>query len=674
QLKLAAQFVNESRAELYAVREQMEARPTDPWPRGRGHVVLAAPGTSEGEKGYLEPGGSFSPSVGSFGVSIWLTDEQGTLVTTSDDMPLPTIRQTVSIPNGERLAGIVTDTPYYHARWSSSGNGRWELHVKPKPLSKAKTFFVIRSVGPAGGPVRSLDWDGHALVINNRWTVTVDPAPLTVDLGEEGQPGWTRSQSGQTHWSGDLGWGYARLELGQETEWRMQIMRPANGEQEKAPALAMDSRLQIDVPDRQFLNSLQAQLAHIMMGLVGRETRPGDPMNYPRPWLRDGAYEVVALAHAGHLEAAQALSRQFAEEDFFGGFGPEADAPGLAIWALEDVAARLGRGEYDQSIWPHVRRKAEFIEAMLDATRPIFRPIKKPIVPAVARRHDLGLVCEASSNGLIIGRMDNHRPLLFVNAVSYRGLIDAAALASRVRQPELARRWRARAEALRHAWERAFTPPESDNARAYMNALWPTGTARSSKERLQEALEARWSALRSADGSFRTLPLWTYFDLGEAHQWLLLDQPDRAWKTMRWFWDHQASPGLYTWWEGDHAENDSHRWDSIRGWVHPPHVTPHYWTAAEMALLQLDMLTYWDESTPDPTVVIGSGIPVEWLRTPMKVSGLPLPGGEIDWDWNGRRMLVRLTGTPHNIRLGPAFPRNTPIEMERAPLSRIVLQ
>jgi hypothetical protein len=390
-------------------------------------------------------------------------------------------------------------------------------------------------------------------------------------------------------------------------------------------------------------------------------------MNYPRPWLRDGAYEVVALAHTGHLDLAQALARQFAEEDFWGGFGPEADAPGLAIWALEDVAARLDQREYDKAIWPHVRRKAEFIEAMLDATRPIFKPIKKPIVPAVAYRQDLGLVCEAARDGLIIGRMDNHRPLLFVNAVSYRGLIDAAALASRIGQPELAQRWRTRAEALRRAWERAFTPPESNNDRTYVNALWPTGVAHSSKEPLQEALQSRWSKLRMADGSFREPPLWTYFDIGEAHQWLLLDQPDRAWKTVRWFWDHQASPGLYTWWEGDGPENSFHRWDGIRGWLHPPHVTPHYWTAAEMALLQLDMLTYWDQWTAEPTLVIGAGIPADWLRSSMSVSGLPLPGGEVNWDWDGRRMQVRFTGVSPKVRLGPAFPRNTPLDI--APVS-----
>jgi hypothetical protein len=667
QLKQAAQFVHESRTELYGAREQMDARPTDPWPRGQGHVVLAAPGTAEVEKGYLEPGGSFSPWVGSFGVSIWLTDEQGTLLTTSDEIPLPAVRQHGMSSDGGSFAAIVTDTPYYQAQWSSPASGQWILHVKPKSLSKAKMFLVIRSVGPAGGPVQALDWNGHALAINNRWAVTMDPQPIAVDVGEEGQPGWTKNHAGTTYWAGKSGWGYARFELSHETEWRMHIARNDAGDQAPPAITATHSDLQIDVPDAQFVTSLQAQVAHIMMGLVGGETRPGDPMNYPRPWLRDGAYEVVALAHAGHLELAQALSRQFAEEDFFGGFGPEADAPGLAIWALEEVAVRIGRQEYDRTIWPHVRRKAEFIEAMLDTPRPIFKPIKKPIVPAVSHRQDLGLVCEAARDGLIIGRMDNHRPLLFVNAVSYRGLTDAADLALRVGQEELAHRWRTRAEDLRRAWERAFTAPESNNDRTYVNALWPTGVAGASKDKLRAALQSRWTILRTADGSFRNLPLWTYFDIGEAHQWLLLEQPDRVWKTVRWFWEHQASPGLYTWWEGNGAENSFHRWDRVRGWLRPPHVTPHYWTSAEMALLQLDMLTYWDQWTTEPAIVIGAGIPAAWLRASMNVSGVPIPGGRVDWQWDGRRMHVRAAGVSSTVHLGPAFPPNTPLDIERAP-------
>lgn len=665
QIKQAAYVVYKADAERWGIRQHMAARPMDPWPRGRGHVVLAAPGTAATDKGYLEPGGSFSPSVGSFGVSIWVTDEHDHLIATSDDVPLPTIRQDL-VPDSPRRVGIRTDTTYYRAEWSDQGNGQWTLQLSPHSFSTGKVFVVIRSIGPAGGPVRSLNWNGKRLTINESWTVTFDSLPVAVDVGEEGQAGWIDHRSGLTDWSGDSGWGYARVELPKSSARRMYFQRADVEPVSSPPDMMAGGSLIVNVPDGRFIASLQAQISHIAMGLVGTETRPGDPMNYPLAWLRDGAYELVALTHARHLNLAQTLARQFAQEDFFGGFGPEADAPGLAIWALEDLAVRVGRQEYDRELWPHIRRKAEFIEAMMDATRPIFRPVRKPIVPAVSYRSDLGLVCEPSRDGLIIGRMDNHRPLLFVNAVSYRGLMDASHMAIRVGEPDVARRWQAKAERLRRAWERAFVPPESNNDRTYVNSLWPTGVASASKGAMRDALTSRWNKLRSPDGAYRDLPLWTYFDIGEAHQWLLLDDLDRVWKTLRWFWDHQASLGLYTWWEGDRAENDFHRWDGIRGWLHPPHVTPHYWTAAEMALLQIDMLGYWDEWTEEPTVVIGAGIPPDWLHFPMNVSGLSLPGGQLDWNWDGRRMNVRLTNVAAaQVRLAATFPPRTPLQIER---------
>src|SRR5437016_2431682 len=71
----------------------MLQRPDDPWPRGKGHVLLAVPGCLEANKGYHEPGAGFSPSFGSFGVSIWITDNDGKIETTSDSIPLEDIRQ-----------------------------------------------------------------------------------------------------------------------------------------------------------------------------------------------------------------------------------------------------------------------------------------------------------------------------------------------------------------------------------------------------------------------------------------------------------------------------------------------------------------------------------------------------------------------------------------------------
>ncbi len=137
-------------------------------------------------------------------------------------------------------------------------------------------------------------------------------------------------------------------------------------------------------------------------------------------------------------------------------------------------------------------------------------------------------------------------------------------------------------------------------------------------------------------------------------------QSERAWQTLRWFWDHQASPGLYTWWEGRGEENTFGHWEQVRGWVDPPHVTPHYWTAAEMLLLQLDMLAY---GNPAGEIVIGAGVRPEWISRPVSARGLLTRFGPLEWFWDGKGMGVKVSGKAA-VRLGPAFPPGAAVEME----------
>lgn len=675
QFKQATDFIQNRAPNRYQVIGQMQQRPTDLWSRGIGHVVLAAPGSREVDKAYHEPGGSFSPSVGSFGVFVWLRDAQGNIKATSDNLPLSDIEQQLSSTQGQDIPGILTKTKDYQAQWVSHTQGKsWTLDLQPQVNANLKPMVVIRSVGPAGGKIKSLNWDGKRLLINDRWSVTSNPAPIAVHLGEEGWKDWKTERSGLAQWQGQNGWGYARFELADADKWSIDISDAASSPPKAAITVA-PSALKLALSDRRFAESLNAQVTHIKMGVVDRETRPGEPTNYPLTWQRDGAYQLVALARAGHLAAAKELSTYFAENDFFGGFGPEADAPGLSIWALEQVAqlqraAAIAEGSandlaYDRLLWPHIRRKAQFILQMLSTTKPIKQPIKGAIVPAAKNDSDLDLVAEPSRDGLIIGRMDRHRPLLFVNAVSYRGLLDAASLAERLDYAADAALWRAKALQLQKSWEKAFQPPESDNDRTYISSLWPSWIATGRKDELQQKLQARWNQQRiPQSGEFRTSPLWTYFTLAEAHQWLFLNRPEQVWTTLQWFWQHQASPGLYTWWEGNGEENTFYRWEDVRGWIQPPHVTPHYWTAAEMLLLQLDMLAYTDLAAREPTVVIGAGVPSQWLSQPMEIKGLSMPNGQIDWQWNNGQVNVQIRGSKVNLKLGASFPPNTAVQVK----------
>ncbi len=629
------------------VLRAMAQRPGDPWPRGQGHVVLAIPGSQQPEKGYHEPGGSFSPAVGSFGVAIWVREPDGKLKTTSGTLPIAQIRQWLQWPDPKGLPAIVTTTPYYEAAWTYLAAGTVTLQLDRRGDPHARLELAIRSVGSAGGPIEKIAWSDGRLTINDRWTVTVAPEPEAVYVGHEGDADWKSQRPKTKLWKGPDGWGYARIELAPGRTSKITLHDSVPPAANPLHYKAVRATLELELPDPRFADCLNAQVAHLMMGLMDRRTPPGEPTNYPLAWQRDGVAVVAGLARAGQLEVARELMKYFAENDFFGGFGAEGDAPGQGLRVLEDVASRLHDAALDRWLWPHVQRKAALIVKMAAAEKPIRMPYVGPIVPAHRQRNDLDLVCEPTAQnpqGLIRGRMDFGRPASYITAVSYQGLRGAAALARRLHHAEDADRWQALATRLQAAWLKA---PEWQEQRTYISGLWPTWVAAPSKVAYRDQL-ARHSDPQPY------LP-WTYFVAAATHQWVFLDQPDRAWKNLDWFLAQQTSPGLYTWWEGNGEENTFHLWEGVRGWVKPPHVTPHYWTAGEMLALLVDMLAYVDESQAEPVLVIGAGVPTSWADKPLRVRGLPTSLGLVDWSWKDGKMQVTVQGTKPKIRLGPAF-------------------
>ena len=661
---------NSDSSQRRLLQEAITAHPNNPWPRGEGHIVLAIPGATEDFKAYLEPGGSFSPAFASFGVSIWIGDTTGKRLAISDSIPLNELSQKFVWKAGGTIPAVRTETKFYTATWSSGGHGKWKLEFEPKTEEEQRVVLMIRSVGPAGGPITSLGWENkplrQRLAINDRWVVTFNRMLSQFDVAApDGAAHLTATGFRPVNWQPEEEWGYAGFNLpnGKSTEITI-----TDFEADAAPQLKFSrvaAPLKFKIPDPTFIDALQAQVAHLMMGLVGNETRPGEPNNYPLNWLRDGAYVIVALARAGQLEIAQQLIQPFAEHDFFGGFGAEADAPGLALWAMEEVAGLSNDRKLDNFLWPHVLRKTALISEMLAATNSVRKSYHGPIVPSHQRRGDLDLVCDAAKEGLVQGKMDWHRPVLYVNAVAYRGLLNAAILAERLGHADTAQEWRGKAVALRNAWNRAFVADKYANERNYICALYPSFVA-SDLPIFEQRLEKFWNSTHDETGTLAGTPLWTYFNLAQAHQWLVLGQPQKTWSDVRWFWEHQASPGLYTWWEGKGEENNFGRWEKmIRGWSQPRHVTPHYWTAAEMLLLQLEMLAFVDE-TREPLLVVGAGVPATWLEKPLEVAGIGTRFGKVDWEYRAGRLTVVQHGFRLPVKLGPEFPADTVIRIRKS--------
>jgi hypothetical protein len=640
------------------VLNHRELRPNDPWSIYNSHAILAIPGSAEGDKSYLEPGGSFSPKVGSFGLSIWLNDAQDALVASSDTLPSSQTQQSFNW-SATGMPAITTQTPYYKNTASVQENQSWQYETHFFNPSTLDASMLIRSVGPAGGPIHSIRWEQQQLIINDTWAVTFNPQPQFVTLGLEGIDSWY-GRNQRTAIKSDDGWAFARIQVdtSQPTIVNMQALKSLATY--TLPTQAIGANIKLNLPDARFSESLNAQIAHMMMGLVNNETRPGDPTNYPLAWQRDGTYTLVALTKAGQLKKAKALAQEFAETDFFGGFGAEADAPGLAIWALNQVSSQLNDAHYDQWLWPHMQRKAQLIERMLTTTTQIDADFKGKVVPQLLGDPYKHLIADPAKDGLIIGIMDHHRPLLFVNAVSYLGLMEASDMATRLEKHEDAKHWQRLAKQLKSAWDKAFIPPHIDNERTYISALWPSWIATGVEPKLQSLLEQRWLTQHDTAQQLKQRPLWTYFQLAESHQWLYLGHPERAWSTLTWFWAHQSAPNLYSWWEGDGEENSFGIWQNVRGWVKPKGVNPHYWTAAEMALLQMDMLGYIDRRHDKNTLVIGGGIPQDWMSHDMDVERLKVGAYTIDWHWRNGTMHVVIDGhQPISVKLANTFPTDT---------------
>lgn len=623
------------RDELSMARQQ---RPQDYWPRNVGHIPLGLPGGPESDKAYLEPGGSLSPGVESFGVSIWIRGAQG--LETSDTLPLKSIHQRFVGADERDGVGVRTETSAYVAEWRQRRLGEWSLALSA-PANAPPLEIALRSAGPAGGPITAVEVSDHGLIINRRWRVEALSGLRLIDLGAEGVPGWSSRREIGACSESARGWCVARFSVIAPAQLAIHDLKRTPFAISPLASMSVRSAVTIEGGDSEFGAALDAQIVQILMGTVGREARPGDPINYPLAWQRDASYIVAALARAGRLDAAKILVEDIAKRDFFGGFGAEADAPGLGLWAMGVVSRGLNDRALDQDLWPHVYRKAQLVEQLATATTRIRADFEGPLLPQYKHLglSEARIVADPSEAGLINGRMDWHRPRLYLTAISIRGLAEAARIARRLDQQTKAQEWDAMGERLAAAYRAAIVgrigASELKDDRTLMVALDPTQAAKGVPA-LEQALQLRWGNTHNSDGSFKHRPLWTYFELAIARQWLRLGAPDRTWATVKWLWENSPSPGLYSLWESDHEENSSGRWDFVRGWVNPPHVTPHYWASAEMVLTQIAMLAYADNAT----VFIGAGVPAAWLSQPLRVRGLITDAGPVSWTWDGTTLNV----------------------------------
>ncbi len=491
--------------ERLAVLDAMARRPSDPWPRGADHVPLGAVGATEMDKGYLETGGSFSPWFGSFGLSFWIVGDDGQLIATSDGTG--GAQSYRAGPKGE--PGVVSVTDAYEAKVTILADGRRTLDIESRLPRGRHLEVALRGVGPAGGALNEILVDGKMLTLNRRFSVGLDQAPDLAFVGEEGTKDWlSPMKDAPSRTLSATGWAHARFRLPASGRLSLTIADPQR--RPPATALPLGPSPKLTGTDPRFAESLRAQIETLNQSLVGMQTRPGDPAAYPLEWQRDGAFVLVALARSGERDLARSLAPPFAQRDFFGGYGAEADAPGLALWALGEVSAAIGDPAFEHDIWPDIERKAGLILDMLQANDDVRRDFQGPLLPRLAAGdYDGKRVALPARDGLISGTMDFTQPVFYVNAVSHSGLAAAARMARRTGHDKQAEAWEREARALQAAWRRAFAqdtagPGQVEDDHTFIFSLWPAELA--PPEAYQRLLERRWADRRDAAGGFRAKP------------------------------------------------------------------------------------------------------------------------------------------------------------------------
>jgi hypothetical protein len=677
-------------------------------PRSDVRVFLGEPGAPEATKTTVEPGNAFSPGMRTFGVTWWLRSADRGAFFAPETAPLESLRWHYEggylplIHCEMDVDGVSVRHSLFQDRTAEERSeavcGQLQLTNMGAEPVRLEVFIALRSLGPAGGPIRDLKVgpDGCSFWLARRDLPLLgvdvlpgaigcgvgDPSPLAREgqvpagQGAEDPDGWCfglarfdvtlpPGEPWQVHFDcpqqtyGDLQNDLAGTALLCPAQYGARAKAHLAGWQERF------SRIEIDVPDQDFRNAFFAGLQHMVTATVGDQARIA-ALSYPLPWLRDSVYIIRCFDLAGFHDLARAATAYCARNDFFGGFGAEGDAPGEGLWALVQHY-RITRDEgWSENVYPDVQRKCEWLFRMRRAEKPIQVVTDTPVLPFMHYQRNAGVICVAARDGIIMGTMDHHVAISWVNHWALCGLREAVYAARELGLENDAAAYEMEASELQKAL-RAFvarTPAYFEWERTVNSLLWPTRAWEDRPQAIETGFNDWWEQNRGTDDDYKPEPYWLYFEFAQAHNALLLGQRERVWRVIQYRLQHQDLPGSYGWREGgetigtDNAVLGVTLINQLRGCHRFDSITPHGWSQAEMWLLQRAMLVEeWQGG-----LLLFAGVPREWFAPGVRVAFRDFPtwygkaSAELLVDAQGRLAAITLSGVAAGIPVRISLP------------------
>lgn len=626
--------------------------------KGRTHIFLGNPLSDGCDKTTVEPGNNFSPGVWTCGISVWVENEgefYSPDIIADNEIKWsfgseagypPVIEAEYFTGSGMKLINRLT----HLGSEGAEGVDFCRVNLEAVCDIKANLYIVVRDIGPAGGKIKSLEWDEtkSELLINQckRLVISRKPSKCSIlNANEEFDSPMAvikytlelkkdevdQIEFKTIHSFKDRIFGENIQPLGLYSELSVdKAFEMSLNEWQKAVPV------KIFAPDKRIEKVWERSVFHILSAMECGLPRIG-VINYPVFWLRDGVIILRSLDLIGRHDLAAIGNDYLSSLYFGGGFGAESDAPGEGIWALVSHAKITNNKEWLAKIFPNLEKRVEYIEKMLEADRPIRIPCESRI-PSFINTTGVNLLCLPSVNGTIHGRMDWHSPDFFINCWSEGGLKFAAEAAQMIGKEDLTSKWSNMSKKLERAVFDVLLP-SYENDRDSIIAPYPSGAMNSYRDALKEKFKEWYLKNRlTKEGKRNPDNLWTYFEAAQIHNAILLGLKDLAWINLDGMLEATGKWDVSSYIEGEVNGDECLPFcngDDRRGWLGSAALggnMPHNWTSAEMVNLIRTIFVVEE----DEQLVLGKGVPKEWLKpgSSFGVKDLPTDYGIISYTVN----------------------------------------
>ena len=609
------------------------------------------------------------------------------------DLPIPSVKrrypgglelEVTAVADGPPTGSTIRARYRVHNAGASPVAGKLFLAVRPIQVNPPSQFLNV----PGGfSPIRTLAREGDVLRVDgNRSVVALDPpdgfGASAFDGGEisswlvEGKlpPAASASDSdgfasAAFAWNLNLPAGASRdvvvaIPLAaapvEPREWGggfdRRVAEAARGWEEELGGVVLD----LPGPAAAFARTVRSNVGWILVNRDGPAIQPGS-RSYSRSWIRDGALTSAALLRLGHESVARDFLTWFAPFQFDDGKVPccvdrrgadpvpENDSHGELLYLAGEYYRFTGDRATIATVWPHLAKAAAYIETLRAKRR-------TPEYAAPDKRIFFGLLPESISHE---GYSAHPVHSYWDDFWAVRGLSDAADLARALGRDADARRFAASRDEMRadvHASIRRviasrgidFVPGSAEladlDATSTTIALSPgEEQSRLPPRELAQTFEKYWDSFRARRAGTDGQEAYTPYEWRTVGAFIRLGWRERA-KELADFLFADRRPAEWNQW-AEVVWRDARRAKFIGD-------MPHGWVGSDYIRSLLDFFAY--ERAEDGALVLGAGVPLDWVRAPggVSVRGLRTRWGRLDLSMreDARGLRVSISG---GVRVPP---------------------